>query len=630
MLSVFNVAEKPSVAKNITEILSNGRKNREFSHSRMNPVFSFQHYIENRMCKMYFTSVRGHLMGLDFGPEYHNWNRTSIEELFTAPTTLSVNSDSKEIERNILHYARFCDIIILWLDCDREGEAIAFEVLEVFKSVKNNCIIKRAIFSAVTKSDIEHALNNLSEPNRNLANAVQTRQEIDLRIGSSITRFLTLKYKNSIRTQAKILSYGTCQLPTLGFVVDRYLEIENFQREPYWTINVNLTHESVPVTFSWARNKLFDEYNRVIITMCRLAVLALYETCLENPMGVIIKIIKKQVKKYPPVPLDTIEMNKDVSKFLRISSHKCMQLAEALYNKGYISYPRTETNCFPSSINLKTIIRMLSTVQEFSGYANTLLAGGFREPIRGRKNDQAHPPIHPVKSLNRYEAESEEHWKLYEYIARRFLACCSKASIGDESIVILDVSGELFDLKGLVIHERNWLDIYTYSTWEGKVIPNFYENQEIMPDSILIKDGRTTPPSLLSEANLIDLMNKNGIGTDATMHEHIQKIQDRHYCVKDKNLRFIPTNLGKAIYHGFKEYNYNNIDLTKPILRAKMEKDMSDISVGIKDKNQVIVKYSNLMKSIFQMINNHSSKFDHFISTLSRNLPDEAPLPNVY
>ncbi|BAM40922.1 DNA topoisomerase III [Theileria orientalis strain Shintoku] len=619
MLSVFNVAEKPSVANNITEILSNGRKNREFTHSRMNPVFSFQYYIESRMCKMYFTSVRGHLMGLDFEPNYRNWSRTAIEDLFTGKFHTSTHSADDFIGKQRLEGNR--------------KEYIALRTLS-----RSKC----------AGSDIEHALNNLKEPNRNLANvsikseygAVETRQEIDLRIGkcaqktvelgSSITRFLTLKYKNAIRTQAKILSYGTCQLPTLGFVVERYLQIENFQREPYWTINVNVTHESIPVTFLWSRKKLFDEYNRALITMCRLAVLTLYEVCLENPRGVIRKIIKKEVKKHPPLPLDTIEMNKDVSKFLRISSHKCMQLAEALYNKGYISYPRTETNCFPSSINVKTIIRMLSTVQEFSGYANTLLNGGFREPIKGRKNDEAHPPIHPVKCLSRYEADSEEHWQLYEYIARRFLACCSKASIGHQSIVILDVSGEMFNLKGLIIHERNWLNIYTYSTWEGKLIPNFHENQQIMPDAILLKDGRTTPPSLLSEANLIDLMNRNGIGTDATMHEHIQKIQDRHYCVKDQNLRFIPTNLGKAIYHGFKEYNYRNIDLTKPILRAKMEKDMSDISVGIKDKNQVIVKYSNIMKSIFQMISNYSGRFDHFIGGLSRNLPDEAPLPNVY
>uniref|UniRef100_A0A3B0N5H2 DNA topoisomerase n=1 Tax=Theileria annulata TaxID=5874 RepID=A0A3B0N5H2_THEAN len=123
-------------------------------------------------------------------------------------------------------------------------------------------------------------------------------------------------------------------------------------------------------------------------------------------------------------------------------------------------------------------------------------------------------------------------------------------------------------------------------------------------------------------------MNKNAIGTDATMHEHIQKIQDRFYCIKDDKLRFVPTNLGKAIYYGFKEYNYQNIDLTKPILRANMERDMSDISIGIKDKDQVVLNYVNLLRSIFQLISSNSNKFDGYITCLSRIVPDDAPLPN--
>lgn len=307
-----------------------------------------------------------------------------------------------------------------------------------------------------------------------------------------------------------------------------------------------------------------------------------------------------------------------------------MQLAEALYNKGYISYPRTETNSFPASINLKSIVQMLCSVPELSEYAGALLhEDGFREPTKGKKNDEAHPPIHPVKSLTRHEAESDDHWRLYEYIARRFLACCSKSSVGHQSVVVLDVSGEVFTLRGLIVTEKNWLDVYKYTKWEGRVIPNFYENQEITPTEIMLKEGSTSPPGLLSESNLIDLMNKNGIGTDATMHEHIQKIQDRHYCVKDSNLRFIPTNLGKAIYHGFKEYKYNNIDLTKPSLRARMEKDVSDISVGAKDKGLVIGNYARLMRAIFQFIDTNSGRFDHYMGTLSRNLPDEAPLPGV-
>ncbi|EKX73240.1 DNA topoisomerase III, putative [Theileria equi strain WA] len=617
MRRIFNVAEKPSVARNITEILSNGKSTKEFTNSRMNPVFSFTYHIDGEVSKMYFTSVKGHLSSLEFDPSYSNWNRTPIHELFTAPTYQIIIKDCKDIEKNIQYYAKLCDKMILWLDCDREGEAIAFEVIEVFRGVQKSSNIKRAVFSAVTRSDIEQACCNLREPDINLAKAVETRQEIDLRIGSAMTRFMTLKYKHFLNTKSNVLSYGPCQLPTLGFVVDRFKRIENFVREEYWSINVEVVLEETPVSFLWDRVRLFDGQ----------AVLTLYEVCLENPLAFVTRINKRQTKKYPPLPLDTVEMNKTVCKYLKISSSQCMQLAESLYSKGFISYPRTETNIFPQSIDLMSLINSLSNHPTFGEYAKRLVDGDFCVPVMGKKNDEAHPPIHPVKSMTSSEAESPLHWQLYEYITRRFLACCSKAAVGDESMIFLDVSGEGFHTKGMVIREYNWLDIYTYEKWEGRIVPNFSQGQEITPTKITLKNGKTNPPALLSEANLIDLMNKNGIGTDATMHEHIQKIQDRHYAVKNEKLRFIPTNLGKALYNAFKEYTASSIDLTKPALRAHMERDMSDIACGLKNKEDVVRVYADLMRDIYLEIANQPDYFNDAMSMLCDIEPDDAPPP---
>ncbi|KAK1932801.1 DNA topoisomerase family protein [Babesia divergens] len=615
---VLNVAEKPSVARGITDLLSQGRKRTEFTNSQTNQVFSFVCPLEGQQCKMYFTSVRGHLMEQEFDIKYRNWQRTPMQDILDAPIITSVSKDCKDIEKNLLHYSKMCDRLVLWLDCDREGEAIAYEVIAVCRRVNAHIAVRRAIFSAVTKADIENACYRLRNPNRSLAEAVEARQEIDIRIGACMTRFMTVHYKNEIATEAKVLSYGPCQMPTLGFIVERFNKIESFVPEKFWSIQLHIEKDGQSNVFLWDRGRLFD----------RLAALTLYEACLENPLARVTHVNNRSTKRHPPLPLDTVEMHKDATRYLKVSSHESMQLAEALYNKGYISYPRTETNVFPTSMNPRQFVELFTNHPQFGDYARKLLNAGNIVPRKGKKNDEAHPPIHPVKPLRREEADSERSWQLYEYITRRFLACCSPPAVGDESIVFIDISGEGFHSKGLVVRERNWLDVYPYSTWNGRFMPALTAGEEFMPQKLLMVESTTHAPGLLTERNLIELMSKHGIGTDATMHEHIKKVQDRHYAKKDRNFTFLPTNLGKAIYKAFKEYRHASIDLTKPNLRANMERDMAHIASGQKQKQEVVAHYSQQMKQIFLNIRNNMDAFDNAMFALRNVRPDEAPLPN--
>ncbi len=121
------------------------------------------------------------------------------------------------------------------MDCDREGEAIAYEVIEKCLESNPKLIIKRAHFSVVEKQEIIHAIENLSEPNQNLASAVELRQELDLKIGSAFTVFQTIKIQK-LHDDLKylMLSYGPCQIPTLGFVVERFMERKNFVEKNFW------------------------------------------------------------------------------------------------------------------------------------------------------------------------------------------------------------------------------------------------------------------------------------------------------------------------------------------------------------------------------------------------------------
>jgi DNA topoisomerase-3 len=138
-----------------------------------------------------------------------------------------VTESNLDVVKSLKSISKDIDELILWTDCDREGEAIGFEVVDVCQAVRPKIKILRAHFSALTKEDIERATQNLVPPNKYLADAVTTRSEIDLRIGASFTRLQTLSFKeiffgNYTNNAKQILSYGPCQFPTLGFVVERY------------------------------------------------------------------------------------------------------------------------------------------------------------------------------------------------------------------------------------------------------------------------------------------------------------------------------------------------------------------------------------------------------------------------
>ena len=130
----------------------------------------------------------------------------------------------EDVVKNLEKHVRNCHELVLWLDCDREGEAIAYEVIEICKRSNPRIDIKRARFAAVTQPDVWNAFNNLVLPNPKEADAVNYRIEIDFRTGCAFTRYQTTTFQSQYQLGNKtVLSYGPCQIPTLAFVVQRYL-----------------------------------------------------------------------------------------------------------------------------------------------------------------------------------------------------------------------------------------------------------------------------------------------------------------------------------------------------------------------------------------------------------------------
>lgn len=221
------------------------------------------------------------------------------------------------------------------------------------------------------------------------------------------------------------------------------------------------------------------------------------------------------------------------------------------------------------------------------------------KPNKGTHDDKAHSPIYPIKPMSKDLNINERI--VYEIVARSFLACCSKNAEFFNTEVIIEMAGENFKTQGKIIVEKNFLNVYIYVNYEENTLPIFNENEMYKPSRIEMVSGKTNPPRLLNEFELIDLMDKNGIGTDATIHEHIRKITQRNYVTKISN-RFSPTNLGIALFEG-----YNNIilneSLTKPFLRSNLEKDLKNICNGLKKQDEVLNNELMLYKGFFERVN---------------------------
>jgi DNA topoisomerase len=282
-----------------------------------------------------------------------------------------------------------------------------------------------------------------------------------------------------------------------------------------------------------------------------------------------------------------------------------MKIAESLYNRGYISYPRTETDEFPPLFDFQALIRQQCGNPTWGSFAEKLLdesSRSFSLPRKGKNNDQAHPPIHPTKpglDLSGTDA------KIYEFITRRFLACCATDAEGLKTDLTLILASERFFAHGTVVLNLNYMEVYIYDKWHSAPLPTFIEGEPVAISSLIMTSGRTSPGVLLSEADLISTMDKNGIGTDATIHDHIQTVINRGYVIRRINdRRFEPSPLGVALIKAFDAISLENVSvsLSKPALRKQLEEDLKAICEARKDASSVIQEHVRLYVFIYQIL----------------------------
>lgn len=421
----------------------------------------------------------------------------------------------------------------------------------------------------------------------------------------------------------------------MGFVVERWARIETFVPEDFWFLEMKIQLNTNPATnnnndnnasnppppqqqqqqqpnnnrnntrqihLNWKRGRLYD----------RLLTLVLYESCLDAGQAVVTSLTGRPKNKWRPVPLATVELQKRASKYLRIGSETLMTAAEELYQQGLISYPRTETERFKPEFEHAPLISSFQAIDgDLGRYATKLMNPNyFKVPRAGQHDDNAHPPITPCKAIDPNQIPDLTQRNIYILVVKHYFACCSPDAIGKETNLTLTMASEEFTARGLMIEEQNWLEIYhpweRWSTGQGE-LPKVQVGTRITPISLIMKDGRTTPPLPISEVELISLMDKNGIGTDATIAQHISTIMDREYATKDAQQKFHPTQLGIALVEGYNSMGYQ---LNKPDLRRETEHECNLVANGQKTKEQIMEPLLGKMRECFIRANAEAHKLD--------------------
>lgn len=562
------ITEKNNSAKKIAEILSGGEAKADATYKV--PFYTWGEGDDAQMT----VGLKGHVLNPAFPEGYSNWQETDPKTLIDAE--LVVEPTDKNVVKAVKKLAKTADDIVIATDFDREGELIGLEALREALEVNPELVdgdlvgsegpaVKRARYSALTKDEIERAFGDLDELSYPLAHAAQTRGEIDLIWGATLTRAVSLATR---RFGSNFLSVGRVQSPTLGLIVERELERRAHVPVPFWEVFAKFSHPDGSFEAHHKTDKFWEKAE---------AEAALAAT--DSPAKVTALSKRKNTRK-PPAPYNTTAFATDASSRLGITPSRAMRIAEDLYMDGFISYPRTDNTVYPPSLPTRELVASLVRIPEFSA-AKGLLDGELT-PTRGKKETTDHPPIYPTQAVYPNALEGA-HRRVYELIARRFLATFSEPMITESARADIEAGSEQYFVRGSIVVDPGYAAIYTYARSADNELPALQEGQELDLDGAPWMDEKETqPPSRISQGKLLEMMEELGLGTKATRPDIIQKLYDRGYVYNNPPE---PSETGIAMYKAFKDHV---LRMATPEMTAELERDMDEIAAGKVSRDEVL------------------------------------------
>ncbi len=519
------------------------------------------------------------------GVELKAWKMDALPYLVYSP--IEKRPKEKDIIRSLKNLAKKADSIIIATDFDREGELIGADALSCIQKVNATAPVSRARYSAFTKEEITHAFNNLVTLDTNLASAGASRQDIDLIWGAVLTRYLTLV---KFAGYGNVRSSGRVQTPTLALIVARERQRLAFVPEDYWIIKATFGQDDESFLASHTTSR-FKKESEAQAVMDHVA---------GQSQATVASIGKRKRSVAPPIPFNTTGLMAAASAE-GLSPARTMRLAESLYMDGYISYPRVDNTVYPSSLDLGDTVRKIMGNPAYTPYCKTLLAKGPLHATRGKKETTDHPPIYPT-AMATPEMLPPAEYKLYNLIARRFLATLSKAAQIEGTRVTLEVGQETFVAKGDVLVTPGFRAIYPYGLKKDEQLPVLAEGQTIAFGGATCTKKQTEPPARYSQGKLIQEMEKLGLGTKSTRHSIIERLYTVKYIQNDP---IEPSQLGMAVCDALDKFAPH---ITHPEMTAELEEEMDNIAEGQKTKAEVVTNSRNLLSEQLASLLPHSEE----------------------
>ena len=531
----------------------------------------------------------------DDGVELKSWKMEALPYLVYAP--IEKLPKEKEIIRSLKNLAKKADSIVIATDFDREGELIGSDALACCREVNEAAPAFRARYSAFTKKEIAEAFGSLVELDRDLASAGASRQDIDLIWGAVLTRYLTIV---KFAGYGNVRSSGRVQTPTLALIVARERERRAFKPEDYWVIRGAFDAGAQAGPTPGDGEGAFEAPHATARFKSQEAADAAMRAVSGATSALVAAIEKRRRKVPPPAPFNTTSLMAAASAE-GLSPARTMRIAESLYMDGYISYPRVDNTVYPSSLDLAEVVRAVAGNPAYAPYCKKLLAGGPLRATRGKKEETDHPPIYPTAKAAPDDLPAAEY-KLYNLVARRFLATLSDAAVVEGTKVSLDVAGEPFVAKGDVLVVPGFREIYPYGLKKDEQLPALTEGSTIAFNGATCAKKQTEPPARYSQGRLVQEMEKLGLGTKSTRHAIIERLYQVKYVQNDP---IEPSQLGMAVCDALDKFAPH---ITHPEMTAELESEMDSIASGQTTKDAVVTNSRNLLSKQLANLIPHSEE----------------------
>lgn len=493
----------------------------------------------------------------------------------------------KKIIKKIKEVIKKAEEIILATDPDREGEAIAWHLVQVLGLDKTKIKKSRIVFHEITQSAIEEALKHPRDIDINLVKAQEARRVLDRLVGYDLSGLIWKKVRYG-------LSAGRVQSPALRIIMERERQIRAFIPEDYWVIKAEFKteHKDKIILTCDKQFKNEKEVNRII------------EIAKKNQWQ-IIEIKQTEITRPPRPPFITSTLQQVASSRLGFSPSKTMSIAQKLYEQGLITYMRTDS----VNISKEALSQIYTTIEKNFGK-------NYVQPriyvSKSKTAQEAHEAIRPTDFSKKIAGKTDPERKLYKLIWERAIAC----QMADAKILRTKVSANIiinqnnstnnvnstdvipnFSTNGSVIIFPGWLIVDPIARGEEVELPKIIKGESLKLINILSEHKQTEPPPRYTEAGLIKELEKREIGRPSTYAIITKTILDRGYVIKEgKTLK--PTDTGEVV-NAFLEQNFAKY--ISDSFTAEMENELDKIAQGKR-------KYEKMLSNFYKQFSKEVKK----------------------